>query len=46
MTVKDFYEWIVENKVENYLIKVLRDEEKSHLIEIDDDKKEVIFYSK
>lgn len=34
------------NEVEDYSLKTLRDEEKSHLIEIDDDKKEVIFYSK
>lgn len=46
MTVKEFYEWIVANEVEDYQLKILRDEEKSHLVEIDDDRKQVVFYSK
>ncbi len=46
MTVREFYKWVVENEAEDYLIKILRNKDKAHLIEINDDKKEVIFYSK
>lgn len=46
MTVKEFYEWIVANEAEDYQLKILRDKEKSHLVEMDDDRKQVVFYSK
>ena len=45
MTIRELYEWVVENQAEDYSIKVEIRKDKAYLTEINDDKKEVIFYS-